>query len=63
MDDNSLDFDLAKSVGEYFRLSENEMNTILEEVLGVVKDWKSIAHKIGIKNPEIELMAGSFNLD
>ncbi|MEZ7495847.1 HipA domain-containing protein [Leeuwenhoekiella aequorea] len=63
MDDNSLDFDLAKSVGEYFRLSENEMNTILEEVLGVVKDWKSIAHKIGIKNPEIELMAGAFNLD
>jgi serine/threonine-protein kinase HipA len=60
MDDNALDFDLAKSVGEYFRLSKEEMNTILDEVLSVVKDWKTIAREIGIKNAEIELMAGAF---
>ncbi|MEO2073447.1 MAG: HipA domain-containing protein [Zunongwangia sp.] len=60
MDDNALDFDLAKSVGEYFRLSEGEMQTILDEVLTVVKDWKTIAKKIGIKNAEIELMEGAF---
>lgn len=60
MDDNALDFDLAKSVGDYFRLSEEEMNTILNEVLSVVKDWKTIAKEIGIKNAEIELMAGAF---
>lgn len=63
MDDNSLNFDLVKSVGEYFRLSENEMHTILEEVLSVVKDWRNRAHKIGIKNAEIELMSGAFNLN
>ena len=60
MDDNALDFDLAKSVGMYFRLSEKEMQTIINEVLTVVKDWKSMAQQIGIKNQEIELMAGAF---
>ena len=61
MDDNALDFDLVKSVGEYFRLSEEEMNSILHEVLWTVKDWKTIAKEIGIKNVEIELMAGAFS--
>ncbi|MBP2831794.1 type II toxin-antitoxin system HipA family toxin [Aquimarina sp. U1-2] len=60
MDDNALDFDLAKSVGEYFRLSESEMETILSEVFAVVKDWNSVAEAIGIKNSEMELMAGAF---
>ena len=39
------------------------MHTILEEVLSVVKDWRNRAHKIGIKNAEIELMSGAFNLN
>lgn len=60
MDDNALDFDLAKSVGKYFRLSQNEMQTILDEVLSVVKNWKGIAKEMGIKNSEIELMASAF---
>lgn len=60
MDDNALDFGLARSVGKYFRLSEAEMQTILDEVLSVVKDWKTIAKDIGIKNAEIELLTGAF---
>ncbi len=60
MDDNALDFDLAKSVGKYFRLSQNEMQTILDDVLSVVKNWKSMAQEIGIKNSEIELMTAAF---
>lgn len=60
MEDNALDFDLAKSVGLYFRLNEVEMDNILNEVLSVVKDWRGVAKKIGIKNSEIELMAGAF---
>lgn len=60
MDDNALNFDLAKSVGIYFRLSENEMEAILSEVLGVVKNWESEAKRIGIKRSEVELMAGAF---
>ena len=60
MDDNGLSFDLAKSVGIYFRLSEKEMETILSEVLDVVKNWESEAKKTGIKRSEIELMRGAF---
>jgi serine/threonine-protein kinase HipA len=61
MDDNALDFELAKSVGSYFRLRESEMDTIIEEVSHAVKNWKTIAKKIGIKNAEIELMSGAFS--
>lgn len=62
MDDNSLDFDLARSVGEYFRLNDTEMEVILNEVLSVIKDWEKVAMKIGIKNSEIELMSGAFRI-
>lgn len=60
MDDNALDFELAKSVGPYFRLRESQMGIIIQEVSQVVKDWKIIAKTIGIKNAEIELMSGAF---
>ncbi|MEX0361008.1 MAG: HipA domain-containing protein, partial [Allomuricauda sp.] len=63
MDDNALDFNLAKSVGQYFRLSEEEMQTILNEVLTAVKDWKDVAKTMGIKNAEIQLMEGAFRWD
>ena len=60
MDDNSLSFELAKSVGAFFRLSENEMDIIIEEVLIVVKDWKAIAKQIGISNKEQVIMEAAF---
>jgi len=62
MDNNALDYDLAKSVGMYFRLDENQMNTILSQVLEAVAQWKEIATKIGISYKEIELMEKAFNL-
>ena len=60
MDDNALDFGLAKSVGVYFRLSAEEMEIILNEVLTAVKDWEKVAVDIGIKNREIEVMGMAF---
>ena len=62
MDNNALSYDLAKSVGIYFRLNESQMNTILEEVLTAVASWKEIAIKIGIPNKEIQLMQKAFNV-
>lgn len=62
MDNNALNYDLAKSVGMYFRLNENQMKTILSEVLAAVSQWKEIATKIGIPNKEIELMQKAFNV-
>ena len=58
--DNSLNFHLAKSVGEYFQLKDNEMEKILNEVKSVVKNWKAEATKIGISRAEQQLMAGAF---
>ncbi len=60
MDNNALDLDLAKSVGEYFRLDNEQMETILEEVLKSVRQWKKIANEIGISRAEQELMVGAF---
>ena len=61
MDDNALNFELAKSVGKFFRLNENEMDTIIKEVLTAVRDWKSVAKLIGIPNREQLLMEPAFN--
>ena len=60
MDDNSLDLELTKSVGIYFRLSDTEMDAIILEVQNVVRNWKDIATEIGIPRGEQELMKGAF---
>lgn len=59
-DNNELDFDLAKSVGEYFRLNNNQMEVIIQEVLEVTTKWKTIANEIGISRSEHELMEKAF---
>jgi len=61
--DNALDFELAKSVGEYFRLSDDEMDAIINEVIKVVKDWKSVAKELGISNREQLLMQPAFKTE
>jgi serine/threonine-protein kinase HipA len=60
MDNNALDFDLAKNIGEYFRLTSKEMDQIIREVTTVVKHWQAIAKQIGIPRAEQELMASAF---
>lgn len=63
MEDNSLNFDLAKSVGIYFRLSNKQMDVILHEVLDAVSQWRTVAKRIGISKREQELMATAFKLE
>lgn len=60
MDRNALDFDLAKSVGEFFRLNENQMHAIILEVKNSVKQWRKLATEIGIPRSEQEMMQGAF---
>ena len=62
MDNNALDYDLAKSVGEYFRLDNEQMNSISNEIKGVVSKWKDVATNIGISKREQELMGKAFNI-
>ncbi|WP_041779256.1 hypothetical protein [Belliella baltica] len=60
MDDNSLDFNLAMSVGDFFRLDKNQMNRIIDEILDKVKKWEKIAYKIGISRSDKEIMRNAF---
>ena len=62
MDNNALDFELAKSVGEYFRLNTLQMENIIQEVTQVTSNWKTIAGEIGISRAEMEIMEKAFNL-
>ena len=60
-DNNALDFDLAISVGEYFRLNKQQMEAITQEVVEVTSNWKNVAKEIGIPKGEQELMTKAFN--
>lgn len=59
---NALDFELAKEVGEYFRLNKEQMEAIIHEVLQSVSQWKKIAKETGIPRSEQELMEKAFKL-
>ncbi|WP_418264174.1 type II toxin-antitoxin system HipA family toxin [Flavobacterium faecale] len=62
MDNNALDFELAKSVGEYFRLNNIQMDDIIHQVTGVVRQWKELAAKLRIPRSEQELMEKAFKI-
>ena len=59
-DNNALDFDLARSVGEYFMLDRPTMDKIIEEVKSVVIDWRKYANSIGIAKKEQDRMDPAF---
>jgi serine/threonine-protein kinase HipA len=61
-DDNSLNYELAMEVIEFFQLNASEAQTIKEEVLTSVGRWKETATKIGINRNEQQLMAPAFNI-
>jgi serine/threonine-protein kinase HipA len=60
MDNNALDFDLAKSVGEYFMLNTKQMEEILIQIISVVAKWRIQANAIGILKKEQEMMRPAF---
>jgi serine/threonine-protein kinase HipA len=64
IDDNSgeLDFDLAMSVAEYFRLKQDEALLIQSEVLSAVYNWEKLAKKLKIASTEIYLMRSAFRV-
>ena len=57
---NALSFELAYSVGDYFRLNKNQMDTIVSDIESSVKNWKNLANEIGIPRSEQELMSKAF---
>jgi len=62
MDNNSLDFELAKSVGQFFQLNKDQMDKILDEIVLVTEDWQALASKLGISRADQETMSPAFKL-
>ena len=61
LNNNALDFELAKSIGDYFQLTGAEMDLIITEVKMVVGQWKKVAQQIGISKSEQALMTAAFD--
>lgn len=61
-ENNALDVDLAKSVGDYFQLRPNEMDKIINDVHTTIRDWKGVAKEIGISRADLEIMAPAFRI-
>lgn len=60
--DNSLDFDLAFDVIEYFRLDEKKALDIIKQIKSIVSNWRSVANSYNISKTEQELMAKAFRV-
>ena len=60
--DNSLDFNLAMEVAEYFRVNKKKAKEIIYKVKISVSEWSKIAKRMKISKEEQEQMATAFNI-
>ncbi|HPI39376.1 MAG TPA: type II toxin-antitoxin system HipA family toxin [Pseudobdellovibrionaceae bacterium] len=61
-DSNALDFDLAKSVAQDFRVVSPKANEIIEKIKFEVRNWDKIAESFGISRSERLRMAKAFRV-
>ncbi len=60
--DNSLEYDLALEVAEYFRLKKNDAEEIISDIKSKVSEWKTVADKYGISKREKTMMERAFKV-
>ena len=58
--DNSLEYDLALEVAEFFRVEKDKAEKIIEDTKNKVGDWKVIADKYDISKTEQFIMEKAF---
>jgi serine/threonine-protein kinase HipA len=58
--DNSLDFELARSVAPYFRLNDSAAVAIIEQVKDIRQSWRELAVALGVSRGEQEIMESAF---
>ena len=61
-DDNSLNYELAMDVIEFFQLSTSQAQRIKDEVLISVARWETVASSANISRSEQRNMASAFNI-
>lgn len=60
--DNSLNYELVMEVIDYFQLTKQDAFQIKNEVLESVRNWESVATRVGLSRAEQQLMAPAFNV-
>lgn len=60
--DNALNLTLAREVAEYFRLHLHEADDIIETFRGIVRQWRTLAQRLGLSAREQDRMADAFRL-
>lgn len=60
--DNSQDLELAKEVAQFFRLSSNQANQIISDIVKEVSQWRRFAMKMNISSHEQGLMENAFRV-
>ncbi len=60
--DNSLEYDLALEVAEYFRLKKDKAEEIINDIKSKVSEWKTVADKYGISKTEQTTMEKAFRV-
>jgi serine/threonine-protein kinase HipA len=58
--DNALDFDLAISVADYFRVPKAKASKIIKHIKETVTEWRKVAQDAGISNAEQDRMSAAF---
>ena len=62
-DDNQISRELAIRVAPRFGISEEEADTMVTEILGIVKsNWEKLASSYGLTRAQIEEMRPAFSL-
>src|SRR3954467_4176685 len=59
--DNALDFDLAISVAEYFRVSKAKAKKTIMQIKKTVSEWRNVAQDVGISKAEQDRMRTAFS--
>ena len=60
--DNAMDLDLALSVAPVFRISGRDAQDIIRRCQQIVRQWSTIASKIGLSAREQNAMSSAFRL-
>lgn len=58
--DNSINFELAVEVAEYFRVDKHKAKKIMDVIKSKVSDWKVLSEKYGISKREQSMMEKAF---
>lgn len=60
--DNAQDLSVARDVAKYFRIGATRAGAIIDEIVGVVRDWRKEAKAAGLSRADQDRMAPAFRI-